>query len=99
LPLNALLLKQNLSKNTEDLNDKQQDLTDIFRILHQAAKSTLFPSTQEIFINIGHSLGHKNDSSIFKGLSHATSIPVTTTEFNRQSVTERSLKTSKLLAQ
>ena len=60
--------RQKISKDTEEFNitENQQDLTNIYRILHPTrADCILFPSAHGIYTRIHHILGHKTNINKF----------------------------------
>ena len=61
--------KQKISKETQTLNDKtdQLDLIDIYRTFYPITMNfTFFSSAQGTFSRINHNLGHKSSLSKFK---------------------------------
>ena len=61
--------KQKISKETQTLNDKmdQLDLMDIYRTFHpKAVNFTIFTSAHRTFSKIDHILGHKSSLGKFK---------------------------------
>ena len=61
--------KQKISKETQTLNDKtdQLDLMDIYRTFHlKAINFTFFSSAHRTFSKIDHILGHKSSLGKFK---------------------------------
>ena len=69
LTLKDISTRQKISKDTEALNNKleQMDLTDIYRTLHpKAVGYTFFSSAHKTFSRIDHILGHKKGLSKFK---------------------------------
>ena len=66
-------VKQKISKKTQTLNDKmdQLDLTDIYRTFHPKTMNfTFFASAHGTFSRIDHILGHKSSLGKFKKTSH-----------------------------
>ena len=69
--------KQNISKETQALNDTLDgmDLIDIFRAFHPNAEEyTFFSSAHGTFSRIDHILGHKSNLRNFKKIEIVSSI-------------------------
>jgi len=70
-------VKQKISKKTQTLNDKmdQLDLTDIYRTFHPKTMNfTFFSSAHRTFSRIDHILGHKSSLDKFKKIEIISSI-------------------------
>ena len=70
-------VKQNISKETQNLNDTvdQLDLIDIYRTFHPKTMNfTFFSSAHGTFFRIDHILGHKSSLGKFKKIEITPSI-------------------------